>query len=173
MALLAAPATATEVVRLTEAQRDAVIAAAANGPEKTPVLTPEQTQRQSVLERSLYPEFYEDGGGAMRDRKVHGEVSMFAGSGGTFGMSGTAVVPVGDTGMAALSVTQGTSRWGGISGFGFGFSSGDAQNNLLIGNSFGGFGGLGVFGGYGGGFGGPWTTPYGQTWHPARQMRRR
>jgi hypothetical protein len=173
MALLAAPATATEVVRLTEAQRDAVIAAAANGPEKTPVLTPEQTQRQSVLERSLYPEFYENGGGAVRDRKVHGEMSMFAGSGGTFGVSGTAVVPVGDTGTAALSVMQGTSRWGGISGFGFGFSSGDAQNNLLISNSFGGYGSLGAFGGYGGGFGGPWTSPYGRSWQPARQMRRR
>ncbi|WP_152417397.1 hypothetical protein [Sandarakinorhabdus sp. AAP62] len=173
MALLAAPATATEVVRLTEAQRDAVIAAAANGPEKTPVLTPEQTQRQSVLERSLYPEFYENGGGAVRDRKVHGEMSMFAGSGGTFGVSGTAVVPVGDTGTAALSVMQGTSRWGGISGFGFGYSSGDAQNNLLIGHNFGGYGGLGAFGGYGGGFGGPWTSPYGRSVQPARQQRRR
>ena len=161
LAVLAAPATATEVIRLSDAQRDAVIAAAANGPEKSPVLTPEQAQRQSVLDRSLYPEFYADGSGAGRDRKVHGEMSMFAGSGGTFGVSGTAVVPVGETGTAALSVMQGTSRWGGISGFGFGFTSGDAQNNLLIGH------GLGVFGG------GPWTTPYGQSWHPALRMRRR
>ena len=171
LAVLATPAAATELVRLSDAQREAVIAAAANGPERTLVLTPEQAKRQSVLDRSLYPEFYQDGGGAVRDRKVHGEMSMFAGSGGTFGVSGAAVVPVGETGTAALSVMQGTSRWGGISGFGFGYTSGDAQNNLLIGNSFnGGFGGYGAFGSP---FGGPWTTPYGQTWQPALRMRRR
>lgn len=164
LAVLATPATATEVIRLSDSQREAVIAAAANGPERTPVLTPEQAKRQSVLERSLYPEFYADGSGAVRDRKVHGELNLFAGSGGTYGFSGTAVMPVGQTGTAALSVTKGTSRWGGISGFGFGYSSGDAQNNLLIGNSFGGFGGP---------FGNPWTTPYGRTWQPVRQMQRR
>ena len=67
MAVLATPAAATEVVRLSDAQREAVIAAAANGPERTPVLTPEQAKRQSVLDRSLYPEFYQDGGGAVPD----------------------------------------------------------------------------------------------------------
>jgi hypothetical protein len=174
LALLAAPVTATEVVRLSDAQREAVIAAAANGPEKTPVLTPEQAKRQSVLDRSLYPEFYQDGGQAVRDRKVHGEVSVFAGSGGTLGMSGTAVMPVGETGTAAISVMQGTSRWGGISGFSLGYASGDAQGSMMPGNGFGGWGGLGVFGGgFGGGYRGPWTTAYGQSWHPALQMRRR
>ena len=171
-ALAALPAQATEIVRLSDAQREAVVAAAANGPEKTPLLTPEQAQRPSVLDRSLYPEFYADGGPAVRDRKVHGEMSMFAGSGGTFGIASTAVVPVGETGSAAISVMQGTSRWGGLSGFSLGYSSGDAQNGLLIGNGFANsFGG-----GFGGGFGalgGPWTTPYGRTWHPAYQMRRR
>ena len=161
LALLAVPAAATEVVRLTDAQRDAVIAAAANGPEKTPVLTPEAQRRPSVLDRSLYPEFYADGGPAVGDRKVHGEMTMFAGSGGTFGVSGTAVLPVGQTGTAAISVLQGTSRFGNISGFGFGYTSGDAQNHMIIGNSFG------------DPFGGPWTTPYGRSWQPARQMRRR
>ena len=39
LAVLATPAAATEVVRLSDAQREAVIAAAANGPERTPVLT--------------------------------------------------------------------------------------------------------------------------------------
>jgi hypothetical protein len=161
LALLAAPVTATEVVRLTDAQRDAVITAAANGPEKALVLTPEVQRRPSVLERSLYPEFYADGGPAINDRKIHGEMTMFAGSGGTFGVSGTAVLPVGETGTAAISVLQGTSRFGNISGFGFGFTSGDAQNNMIIGN------------GFGDPFGGPWTTPYGRNWQPARQMRRR
>lgn len=171
MAALPAPVplSATEIVRLSDTQREAVIAAAANGPERTPVLTPEQAQRSSVLDRSLYPEFNGDGGPGVRDRKVHGEMSMFAGSGGTFGISGTAVMPVGETGTAAISVMQGTSRWGGLSGVSLGYTSGDAQNNLLIGNNFGGFGGWGGLGGYGG----PWTTPYGQSWHPALQMRRR
>jgi hypothetical protein len=161
LAMLAAPAAATEVVRLSDAQRDAVIAAAASGPEKTPVLTPEAQRRPSVLDRSLYPEFFADGGPAMGDRKVHGEVSMFAGSGGTFGMSGTAILPVGQTGTAAISVLQGTSRFGGLSGFSLGYASGDAQNSLLIGNNFGGFGGWGGFGG-GRGWGGAPIMPYGQ-----------
>lgn len=163
LALLAAatPATATDVVRLTDAQRDAVITAAANGPEKALVLTPEVQRRPSVLDRSLYPEFHADGGPPINDRKLHGEMTMFAGSGGTFGVSGTAIVPVGDTGTAAISVLQGTSRFGNISGFGFGFTSGDAQNNMIIGN------------GFADPFGGPWTTPHGRSWQPARPMRRR
>jgi hypothetical protein len=156
MAMLAAPAAATEVVRLSDAQRDAVIAAAASGPEKTPVLTPEAQRRPSVLDRSLYPEFFADGGSALGDRKVHGEVSIFAGSGGTFGMSGTAILPVGQTGTAAISVMQGTGRFGGLSGFSLGYASGDAQNSLMIGNSFGGFGG------WGGGWNGGRMLPYGQ-----------
>ena len=164
LAVLASlPANATEIVRLSDTQREAVMAAAANGPERNLVLTPEQAQRPSVLGRSLYPEFYGEGP-AVQDRKVHGEVSMFAGSGGTLGMSGTAAVPIGQTGSAAISVMKGTSRWGGFSGFSMGYSSNDAQNGLLVGNSFG--------GGFGG-FGGPWTMPYGGTSEPARQTRRR
>lgn len=149
LALLATPVHATEVIRLTDAERNAVIAAAANGPEKDPVLTPEQAQAQSVLDRSLYPEFWADGGDALPDRRVHGEVTMFAGSGGTFGMSGTAVVPVGASGMAAVSLMRGTSNFGGFSGFGVGYAS----DGSLIGGGWG--GGLG-------GFGGPalWGSPW-------------
>ena len=167
---VALPAHATEVVRLSDAQREAVITAAANGPEKTPVLTPEQSQRQSVLERSLYPEFYsQNGGPAGTDRKVHGEMSVFAGSGGTFGMSGTAIMPLGESGTAAVSVMQGTSRFGGISGFSLGYASGGAQAGF---NRFG--GGLGNYGGgWGGGFGGPgqWATPNGRAWMPGMLPR--
>lgn len=142
-------AAATEVVRLSDAQREAVIATAANGPEKEPVLTPEQAQRQSVIDRSLYPEFYgQNGGPAAPDRKVHGEMTMFAGSGGTFGMSGTAVLPVGQNGSAAVSVMQGTSRYGGMQGFGFGFSSGGSNA-------------LGINGSFGNPYGSPYGSPYG------------
>ena len=129
-AVLATPASTTEVIRLSDAQRDAVITAAANGPERPAVLTPELARRPSVLDRPLYPEFFAADGPAVPDRQVHGEMTMFAGSGGTYGVSGTAIVPVGDTGMAAVSITQGRSRFGNISGFGFGFASGDARRSL-------------------------------------------
>ena len=145
-ALLAAasPVTAAEIVRLSDATRDAVIAAAANGPEKPAVMTPEQARAQSVLDRSLYPEFWgDDPDGAGPDRRVHGEVTMFAGSGGTFGFSGTAVMPVGQSGTAAVSVMQGTSRWGGIQSFSLGYASNG--NSPLVGSGFGpGFGMLGL-----------------------------
>lgn len=163
--LLAAPATA-EIVRLSPAERDAVIAAAANGPERSAVLTPETTARPSVLNRSLYPEFYGEGP-AERDRKVHGEVSVFAGSGGTFGMSGTAVMPVGENGSAAVSIMQGTSRWGGLQGFSLGYASGGVQADIGSYN--------GVNGVYGSPFGrGLWTTPWGASpWPGPPPVRRR
>ena len=146
----ALPVQATEIVRLSDKQREAVIAAAANGPEREVVLTPEQASRQSVLDRSLYPEFYgANGGPAAPDRKIHGEMTMFAGTGGTLGVSGTAIVPVGQNGTAAISVMQGTSRFGGVQGFGFGFSSGGNGNTLGLNGSFG------NRYGYGNGFGSP------------------
>lgn len=163
--LLATPVQATELIRLSDAEKDRVIAAAANGPERDPVLTPEQVQRQSVLNTSLYPEFWADGSGAAADRKVHGEVTMFAGSGGTFGMAGTAVMPVGATGSAAVSVMRGTSNFGGLSGFSLGYASdgnmiGGGVGGGFVGGFGGGWNGLGGLGGYG--FGGPalWGSPW-------------
>jgi hypothetical protein len=156
--VLAAPA-AAEVVRLTPAERDAVIAAAANGPERAAVLTPEQAAQESVLDRSLYPEFYGEGP-AVRDRKVHGEMTMFAGSGGSFGVSGTAIVPVGESGTAAISVLQGTSNRGGLQGFSLGYASGGATSDISS------------FGGYGGGYG-LWTTPWGASPYPGLPPYRR
>ncbi len=164
LVLLAVPAKA-EVVRLSPAERDAVIAAAANGPERSAVLTPETTARPSVLDRPLYPEFHGEGPAA-RDGKVHGEVTMFAGSGGTFGMSGTAVMPVGDTGTAAVSIMQGTSRWGGLQGFSLGYASGGVQADI---GSYNGLGGL-----YGSPYGrGLWTTPWGASPYPGPPPGRR
>lgn len=107
------PAAATDVIRLAPETRDAVLAAAAAGPERAPVLTPEQASRQSVLDRSLYPEFLADGGAPLRDRRMHGAASMFAGSGGLVGMAGTAVVPVGDSGMASISIQRSSGGFGG------------------------------------------------------------
>lgn len=156
LAALAAPAQATEVIRLSEAQREAVLEAAANGPERPQVLTPEPALRSSVLTTPLYPG-PDDG---TPDRRVHGEVSMFAGSGGTFGVSGTAVMPVGNSGMAAISLMRGTSNWGGLSGFSLGYAS----DGSMIG------GGLG--GGFGGGFSG-WGGPWGNPWLQGPAMRPR
>lgn len=139
-----APVQATEVVRLPDATRDALLAAAANGPEKEPVYTPEQAARSSLLSRSLYPEFYAPSGSApVRDGKVHGEMTMFAGSGGTVGFAGTAIMPLGQNSTAAISVMQGSGRGGrSVSGFGFGFSTGNPV--------------VGVAGGVG-----PWNNVYG------------
>ncbi|MEI6485291.1 MAG: hypothetical protein WCO11_03385 [Sphingomonadales bacterium] len=158
-------ARAGELVRLPDAARDAVIEAAARGPEKPAVFTPEQAQRDSLLSRSLYPEFYGragPGGMPVRDGKVHGEMTMFAGSGGTAGFAGTAIIPVGQNSTAMVSVMQGTSRYGNTQGFAFGFSTGSSGNgmsgSLGYGNSpfgygYGGYGyggyGLGILGGYG------------------------
>lgn len=146
-ALAAAPAAATEVVRLSAAERDAVLNAAAGGPERTAVLTPELALRRSVLDRPLYPEF--DGSGpAVSDRRVHGEISVFAGSGGTFGVAGSALIPLGDSGSAAISVMQGTSRFGGLQGFGVGFASGSGARS----GQFGQFGQFGIGGAFGGSY---------------------
>lgn len=165
--LIAAPAAATEVVRLSPAERDAVIAAAANGPERSAVLTAAPVQRRSVLDTPLYPEFYGEAADGGRDRKIHGEVTMFAGSGGTFGMSGTAIIPVGETGTAAISVLQGTSNRGGLQGFSLGFASGNAQNNL------GGIGGYNAFGGWTSGLGNGLGNGWGNGLYPGRPPRRR
>lgn len=165
-ALVAVPAATTEVVRLSPAERDAVLSAAARGPERAAVLTPERFVRPSLIDRSLYPEA--PGRAAAPGRKVHGEVSVFAGTGGLFGMSGTAVMPIGDSGMAAISVLQGSSRWGGVQGLNFGYASGNARNNVSAGGSFVGLGGspLGFgasplgFGDGALGFGDSWNGPY-------------
>lgn len=113
LAVSVAPARATDVIRLAPETRDAVLAAAAAGPERAPVLTPEQASRQSVLDRSLYPEFFAGTAAAPGDRRVHGEVSVFAGSGGLVGMAGTAIVPVGDSGLASISILQSRGGFGG------------------------------------------------------------
>ena len=90
--LLATPALAAETVRLPDAERDQIIAQAAAGPERDPVLTAQQgfdagsAQGSSVLTRSLYPEFNGEGPPAP-DRKPHGEMSMFVGNGGAAGIA--------------------------------------------------------------------------------------
>ncbi|WP_164157065.1 hypothetical protein [Sandarakinorhabdus rubra] len=138
LGLVATQASATEVIRLSDAARAAVLDAAANGPERSPVLTPEAVPQVSLLDRPLYDD-------AADDRRIHGEVTMFAGSGGTFGMAGTAVMPLGNSGMAAISLMRGTGQWGGLSGFGFGYAS-DGGLGTGSWNGRGGWNGLGGLG---------------------------
>ncbi|WP_310497234.1 hypothetical protein [Sandarakinorhabdus sp.] len=123
LALVGAPA-AAQTYRLSDAERESVKNEAALGPERAPVLTPVPLTKtfagaQSVLDRSLYPELTD--GGEVRDRRMHGEVSVFAGSGGALGFAGTTAFPLGETGMASISVAMG--RLPGF-GFGSGFNQG-------------------------------------------------
>jgi hypothetical protein len=124
MAMLAGPAAAQEqVYRLSPAEREAAIARAAMQPERPALLlTPEpvpaaglqqSAERDAILNNSLY--------GAVRpDRRPHGEVGVFIGSGGARGIFGATAVPLGDDGMAQLSFS--TGRFPGF-GAGFGFGS--------------------------------------------------
>lgn len=131
LALVAAPALAGETVRLPDAERDQIIAQAAAGPERDPVLTAQQgfDKGSSVLNRSLYPEFAGQAA-AKPDRRPHGEMSMFVGTGGAAGIAGTIGMPLGDNGYGSFAFSQGRlpgvfgDRAGGWYGGGFGgFSS--------------------------------------------------
>ena len=75
LALSAAPVLADQVYELTPEQRDAALFAAPV--DETPIVT--------------------------RDRAIHGEVSAFVGTGGARGLAGTAVIPLGEDGVAILS----------------------------------------------------------------------
>lgn len=113
--LLASPALAEPVVhRLSDAERERVIAEAAQGPERAPVLTAEAAPNaSSVLTTPLYPEL--DGGDGLRDRRVHGEVSAFVGTGGARGFGASIGMPLVGDGQLGLSFS--TGRLPGFTGF--------------------------------------------------------
>ena len=100
-----APASAPQIYRLTPAERDAAIAAAALKPESRggallpatggEALKP-SAERDAILGNSLY-------GDTVRDKRLHGEVGMFIGTGGARGIYGSTAVPLGETGMAQFS----------------------------------------------------------------------
>jgi hypothetical protein len=135
MVMLAGPAAAQEqVYRLSPADREAAIARAAMQPERPALLlTPEplpaaglqpSAERDAILNNSLY-------GDARPDRRPHGEVGMFVGSGGARGIFGTTAVPLGDTGMASFSFSTGR-----FPGFGFGPPPGGPAWQLRGGNQW-------------------------------------
>ena len=115
LVLLASPALAEPVVhRLSDAERERVIAEAAQGPERAPVLTAEAAPNaSSVLTTPLYPEL--DGGDGLRDRRVHGEVSAFVGTGGARGFGASIGMPLVGDGQLGLSFS--TGRLPGFTGF--------------------------------------------------------
>jgi hypothetical protein len=72
-------------------------------------LTPEQ--REAALEAGAARAATELSGGA-GDRRVHGEMGVEVGTGGARAIYGTAVVPIGQNGVAAFSYGQGQGpRW--------------------------------------------------------------
>jgi hypothetical protein len=118
-AVIAAPALAadpvatppTKIYRLAPADRDAVIAAAALQPERAgsallpPPAAPANAlapsaERDSILGNSLYADI-------APDRRPHGEIGMFVGSGGSRGIFGTVGMPLGDNGFASFSFDTG------------------------------------------------------------------
>jgi hypothetical protein len=139
MVMLASPVAAQEqVYRLSQADREAAIAKGAMQPERQELLlTPEpapvaglqpSAERDAILNNSLYGE-------ARADRRPHGEVGMFIGSGGARGIFGTTAVPLGDTGMASFSFSTGRfPTFGG--GFGYGSRVGGPGWQLNNGNQW-------------------------------------
>ncbi|MBC7521426.1 MAG: hypothetical protein H7268_10100 [Sandarakinorhabdus sp.] len=128
-AALAAEAAAPQVYRLSPAERDAVIAQAAQQPERPALLlTPEtgpaglppSAARDAILGNSLYGE-------RRTDNRPHGEVGIFVGSGGQRGFFGTTAVPLGNNGSAQFSFStgQGDRRLRGYGQpFGYGYGPG-------------------------------------------------
>jgi hypothetical protein len=134
LALTAAPALAAEpvatapptVYRLSPADRDAAIAAAALQPERlgSALLPPPTTapanalapsaERDAILSHSLYAE-----NETRIDRRPHGEVGMFIGSGGSRGIFGTVGMPIGDNGFASFSFDTGRYQGFGPNPYGW------------------------------------------------------
>lgn len=121
-AFLASPVLAADVqvYQLTPEQKAAAIASAAQQPERSALLPmadpdarsaglPPSAEREAILGSSLY-------GAPPRDKKVHGEVGMFVGTGGARGIYGSAGVPLGENGMASFSFESsrlpGWNQWG-------------------------------------------------------------
>ena len=74
-------------------------------------LTPEQ--REAAIEAGATRATADLSGGT-GDRRVHGEMGVEVGTGGERAIYGTAVVPIGQNGVAAFSYEQGQSaRWKG------------------------------------------------------------
>ena len=131
-AVLAAPAFAAEpqVYRLSPEQVEAAKNQASQ--VETNALIPEPS-RTEIGGPSLY------GDETKPKRAIHGEMGVVVGTGGTRGIFGTAIVPLGENSTAAFSFSQGQGR-----GYGYG-----------------GFGGYGGYGGYGSPYGySPYGSPY-------------
>ncbi len=111
MVATAAQAGDPQVYRLSPEEIEATKNAAALQPESaSPALLPDPN-RDRVLDNSLY------GDKPQRDRRPHGEVGMFAGTGGTRGIYGTVGMPIGDNSYAQFSFENG-QYGGGYRGYG-------------------------------------------------------
>jgi hypothetical protein len=116
LAFAATPALAEpQVYRLSPAAREAAIAAGAERPDNGALLP------DPMFSHLPAGSLYDDGTDGRRDRGIHGEFGVIAGTGGTLGFYGTAVVPIGETSTATISVAHGQGQ--GFGGYGGGFGS--------------------------------------------------
>ncbi|HZC17766.1 MAG TPA: hypothetical protein VE309_13490 [Caulobacteraceae bacterium] len=98
--LLIAPGAASAQVAAA-AGPDQVVNTAPSGPGAPPKTAP-NGEVASVIDAAAEDEV--DDGGPARDNRVHGEISVGAGTNGYREVSGAATVPLGDTGQASIEV---------------------------------------------------------------------
>ncbi|KPF80229.1 hypothetical protein IP88_00705 [alpha proteobacterium AAP81b] len=135
---LAAPALADpQVYRLSPAERAAAIESGARRGE-TSALIPAPLDPGPLTSHLPAGSLYGDDE-TRADRRAHGEFGIVAGTGGTLGFYGSAVVPLSDNATLGLSFAYGQGR--GFGGYGGGFGGYD-------GFGYSGFGGYGIYPGY-------------------------
>ena len=104
-----------QVYRLSPEQIEAAKNQASQGLETNALIPPSRTE---IGGPSLYGE------DTKPKRQVHGEMGVVMGTGGTRGIFGTAIVPLGENSTAAFSFSQSEGRGYGYGGYGspYGYS---------------------------------------------------
>jgi hypothetical protein len=86
----------------TAAPADDQVVPTASGAPAAPPRTASNGQVASVSDAAAAEDAEDDG--PVRDNRVHGEISVGAGTNGYREVSGAATVPIGDTGQATIAV---------------------------------------------------------------------
>ena len=107
LALLAAPCLAQTAI--SAAPHSSATASDDLPPPGTARLTPEQ--REAALEEGATRAERLIDGGASPDHRIHGEIGLEIGTGGSRAVFGSAVAPLGDSGAVAISVESERSHY--------------------------------------------------------------